>query len=207
MQFSTVGGLTLFGVSDDRAWHDVAGWGMARRRKARHDNAWRDRAWMTDQNARTACLERDDYECQLSKLFGIAHLSGKPCSKDLEVHHVTYKRYGSERVEDLVTVCTRCHDILTDAIRRERYSTRLTPNRCDGDFGLKAPPPDTEVKREETTVQDYRRCSTIDAQRETRRQCGRVCNGNERDQLEPQEDSSRLPKVGPTRILRGPLPG
>jgi len=75
---------------------------------------------------RKAVLERDGHECQLSKLFGITELSGKPCSEDLELHHITYERYGRESISDLIVVCTRCHDILTDAIRRERYATRRT---------------------------------------------------------------------------------
>jgi len=75
---------------------------------------------------RKAVLERDGHECQLSKLFGITELSGKPCSEDLELHHITYERYGHESTDDLIVVCARCHDILTDAIRRERYAIRQT---------------------------------------------------------------------------------
>lgn len=75
-------------------------------------------------NVREAVLERDEHQCQLSKLFGIAKLSGKPCSEDLDVHHISYKQYGHKSMDNLITVCTRCHDILTDAIRRERYTTR-----------------------------------------------------------------------------------
>ncbi|MHA2068824.1 MAG: HNH endonuclease [Candidatus Thorarchaeota archaeon] len=77
-----------------------------------------------DRDIREERLELDDYECQLSKLFGITHLSSKPCSDQLEAHHITYKRAGHELVGDLITVCSRCHDILTDAIRRERYKVR-----------------------------------------------------------------------------------
>lgn len=28
---------------------------------------------------------------------------------DLEVHHLTYRRFGSERLSDLITLCHRCH--------------------------------------------------------------------------------------------------
>ena len=73
-----------------------------------------------------ARLDLDKHECQLSKLFGIASLSGKPCSDELQVHHISYERCGHEPIGDLITVCTRCHDVLTDAIRRERYSVNLT---------------------------------------------------------------------------------
>lgn len=29
--------------------------------------------------------------------------------RELEIHHLTYDRLGCERIEDLVTLCTRCH--------------------------------------------------------------------------------------------------
>ncbi len=75
-----------------------------------------------------ARLKKDNYECQLSKLFGITEISGSPCSDDLEQHHKTYVRCGHEDINDIITVCTRCHDILTDAIRRERYATKPLEN-------------------------------------------------------------------------------
>ena len=83
-------------------------------------------------------IKKDNGECQLSKLFGIAELSRVPCSEDLEMHHITYRRFGRENLNDVITVCTRCHDILTDAIRRERssgdqsqYSVDI-PGLCNG---------------------------------------------------------------------------
>jgi len=77
-----------------------------------------------DNLVRKAILERDNYECQLSKIFGIAELTGVPCVEELEVHHKTYERYGEEIGEDLITVCRRCHDFLTSYIRGLRYSRR-----------------------------------------------------------------------------------
>lgn len=77
-----------------------------------------------DVEIRKAVLERDDYECQLSKIFGIAHLTGVPCVREMEVHHKTYERAGHERAEDLISVCRRCHDFLTSYIRGLRYSRR-----------------------------------------------------------------------------------
>lgn len=79
-----------------------------------------------DQKTRETILERDK-ECQLSKLFGIAELTGVPCSKDLEVHHKTYERKSHERVDDGITVCSRCHEELTDLIRRRRMGAQLEP--------------------------------------------------------------------------------
>lgn len=31
----------------------------------------------------------------------------------LEVHHRTYKHYGSERMEELTTLCHECHNLIT----------------------------------------------------------------------------------------------
>jgi len=66
-----------------------------------------------------------DQECQLSRLFGVAHLSGKSCTEDLEMHHITYDRQGHEDINDVIMVCTRCHDFLTNIIRSERFSINL----------------------------------------------------------------------------------
>lgn len=53
-------------------------------------------------------LEIDDYQCVLCG-----------CNGDLEVHHITYKRLGSENVyQDLVSVCPRCHVLLHNYYRR-----------------------------------------------------------------------------------------
>lgn len=111
--------------------------------------------------------ERDNYECQFSKLFGIAEISGRPCSKDLEVHHVTYKRKGHERLEDGITVCTRCHDLLTDAIRRERFLNRRTDNWQHENRTIDIEPMQLEVRERDrsTEVSDCRESAIADAQR------------------------------------------
>lgn len=77
-----------------------------------------------NKESRKAVFERDNFECQLSKLFGIAHLSGVECVEEKEAHHKTYERYGNEEAEDLIVVCRRCHDFLTSYIRGLRYSRR-----------------------------------------------------------------------------------
>ncbi|MEI8183832.1 MAG: HNH endonuclease signature motif containing protein [Desulfomonile sp.] len=42
-------------------------------------------------------------------------------TEDLEVHHRTYENLGSEKLEDLYTLCRQCHEIVTDMLRRKRY--------------------------------------------------------------------------------------
>ena len=77
-----------------------------------------------DPQTRKERLELDNRECMFSQLFGIAELSGVECVKRLEVHHITYRNSGKETVEDLITVCARCHDFMTGYIRTLRYSRR-----------------------------------------------------------------------------------
>jgi len=43
----------------------------------------------------------------------------------LEVHHLNYERLGSERMEDLQTLCIVCHPIATSEQRRKKYAKRV----------------------------------------------------------------------------------
>ena len=55
----------------------------------------RSRTW---RRRRTRVLARDEHGClACGCLFG------------LQVHHLTYKRVGRERMNDLVTLCSPCH--------------------------------------------------------------------------------------------------
>jgi hypothetical protein len=44
------------------------------------------------------------------------HIDGYTCQdcgenqRPLDMHHLTYKRLGNERMSDLLTLCRRCHD-------------------------------------------------------------------------------------------------
>ncbi len=75
--------------------------------------------WVIKRNAR---LEMDGYRCRL-------------CDEDgsrfqLEVHHrpSSYAKIPNESVEnDLITVCSRCHDPITNAIREDRYGRLELP--------------------------------------------------------------------------------
>ncbi|TXH58887.1 MAG: HNH endonuclease [Desulfurellales bacterium] len=43
----------------------------------------------------------------------------------LQVHHITYERLGGEDVEnDLITLCSACHEAITNVIRSRRYEGR-----------------------------------------------------------------------------------
>lgn len=69
------------------------------------------KSWLEKRIAR---LELDGHKCRLCDSI-----------EKLEVHHrpSSYEKIPNESVEnDLVTVCVRCHDLITNAIRGDRYS-------------------------------------------------------------------------------------
>jgi hypothetical protein len=43
---------------------------------------------------------------------------------ELQVHHRTYKRFGREHQGDLTTLCSECHVVVTDMLRRRRYANQ-----------------------------------------------------------------------------------
>lgn len=54
---------------------------------------------------RAKVIFRDLGQCQGER-------GGKPClsRKDIEVHHLTYARFGDEDLRDLVVLCHDCHE-------------------------------------------------------------------------------------------------
>lgn len=51
--------------------------------------------WNTKRKSR---LAKDNYQCAICGT-----------GKNLSVHHITYERLGSERLDDLITLCKDCH--------------------------------------------------------------------------------------------------
>ena len=89
-------------------------------------------AHRSKKNLRDAVLQRDGNRCQLDLLFGISYLSGVACTKRLEKHHKSYAEVGAgsgESIDDLVTVCSRCHGLLTAAVRGIRRGQDKSPDR------------------------------------------------------------------------------
>lgn len=71
---------------------------------------------------RIARLEMDGHKCRLCDEDGSRYR--------LEVHHrpSSYKRIPNESIaDDLITVCARCHELITDVIREDRYGRRELP--------------------------------------------------------------------------------
>lgn len=67
--------------------------------------------------ARLAELEASGFRCRL------CNDDGKHTA--LEVHHRTYVNLGSEQPGDLTTLCRVCHRVVTDHLRRLRYTQRV----------------------------------------------------------------------------------
>lgn len=42
----------------------------------------------------------------------------------LQMHHVSYERFGHEELGDLLTLCSSCHQAVTEAARRRRAVPR-----------------------------------------------------------------------------------
>lgn len=73
---------------------------MSPRRKQYTDYI-KSKAWKRKRNK---VIFRDGGQCKAIK-------NGKPCGsrKNLEVHHLSYERFGNELFSDLVTLCEDCH--------------------------------------------------------------------------------------------------
>lgn len=70
---------------------------------------WRDK--------RKQRLEIDKHKCRTCGHDG--------STWQLEIHHISYERYGDEDVEkDLITLCSSCHKAITESIRRRVYADR-----------------------------------------------------------------------------------
>lgn len=62
----------------------------------------------------------DNYTCQIC---------GKRSETELEVHHRNYDNLYNEKVEDLITLCFKCHNI-----EQERYKVKKEVNKSFGSF-------------------------------------------------------------------------
>ncbi len=72
-------------------------------------------AWRANP-ARLAELEASGHRCRVC-------YAGRD-EAPLEVHHRTYQRLGCEDAGDLTTLCSDCHHLVTDFLRRRRYAGR-----------------------------------------------------------------------------------
>ena len=108
----------------------------------------------------------------------------------LEIHHRTYERLGKEDISDCYTLCHRCHEVVTDMQRRERYANHSLPKLAD----VQRSTPDSlpiqgqSIYETRTVVQDYQRSTPDYAFWVTRQSSESLCQSNEENQLETRQD-------------------
>ena len=71
----------------------------------------------------------------------------------LECHHRHYDNWGHERLEDVVILCIRCHDLHTNDVREARYAYRQTISPPTVDIPSEVYVP---YRRKETEVPSYK---------------------------------------------------
>lgn len=94
----------------------------------------RSRAWL-ESDARREELRASGHRCRVC--------NRGPPEVRLEVHHRSYQRFGREEPGDLTTLCSECHRVVTDALRRRRHRDAALPPLVDTPRplrGREAPP-------------------------------------------------------------------
>jgi hypothetical protein len=69
---------------------------------------------------------------ELERSGGLCRLCGRGRPEvAIEVHHRTYQNLGHERPEDLCTLCSECHGLVTGELRRRRFAGLELPELRD----------------------------------------------------------------------------
>src|ERR1700758_4734240 len=91
--------------------------------------------------ARLAELKAAGFRCRIC--------NGDGAGSAIEVHHRTYARLGNEHPDDLTTLCSTCHRLVTEHLRRTRFAQRA-PAYANIRGALENPSPlfDPTVKEE-----------------------------------------------------------
>lgn len=64
-----------------------------------HERRWKDSVWLRDQGYCQWCRKFEDR------------------TDGIQIHHITYERWGQEEAADGICLCVSCHDIVTKATR------------------------------------------------------------------------------------------
>jgi hypothetical protein len=103
------------------------------------EDYYRSAAW---QRKRQQRLDHDQYTCQGCGITAtqLAELDWP----SLQVHHKNagppdyrYPSFGNEQLTDLLTLCSQCHDGITDSVRRQRF--KLDPRKQVAAVSVAAP--------------------------------------------------------------------
>lgn len=100
---------------------------------------------------RRARLELDIFTCF------VCGLSPDDCC--LQAHHLTYERVGNELMEDLVTLCVRCHAEIHNRPSYDWESLRAMKDEYDE--RTRMPDPDTRViEQRRRAAEDFLKVAT-----------------------------------------------
>jgi len=78
---------------------------------------WQSRIYTPEfQARRLEAFERDQHRCVACNHDGSEYR--------LECHHRTYENGGNPKLEDLYILCSDCHDLITDKMRRKRNQSK-----------------------------------------------------------------------------------
>jgi len=150
-------------------------------------------AW---QRKRKQRLDHDNHTCQGCGITAsqLAEL-GWPA---LQVHHKNagppdyrYPSFGNEQLSDLLTLCSLCHDGITNSVRQQRF--KLDPKKQVTDSGIAAPslsiPSQVQrVKPYYDPDHNFGRESIAVPQRANSRSAKYLRQGNESGQQQTQEN-------------------
>lgn len=158
------------------------------------EDYYRSAAW---QRKRQQRLDHDQHICQGCGITAVqlAEL-GWP---SLQVHHKNagppdyrYPSFGNEQLTDLLTLCSICHDGITNSVRQQRF--KLDPRKQVQAVSVSAPslsvslPKTQRVQPQYDPDHNFGRVSIAVPQRANSRSAKYLCQGDESGQQQTQKD-------------------
>ena len=148
-------------------------------------------------NKRQARLEHDNHTCQGC---GITATQLQELSWPvLQVHHKNagppdyrYPSFGNELLSDLLTLCSTCHDGITNSVRQQRYlldpRKKIAPSFVQNSVAV-TPPTNKQTLRNEPTPNYLDGRQPLDLpQRSNRRSSQFLCKSHEGGVRQAQKD-------------------
>jgi hypothetical protein len=157
------------------------------------EDYYRSASW---QRKRQQRLEHDQHTCQGCGITA-AQLEGLSWSS-LQVHHKNagppdyrYPSFGNEQLTDLLTLCSTCHDGITNSVRQQRF--KLDPRKQVQHTSVAAPslsiPSQLQrVRPDYDPDHNFGREPIAVPQRANSRSAKYLLKGNESDQRQTQKD-------------------
>lgn len=92
-------------------------------RRAKYEGYLSSRKWKRKKNKKLADA---DYKCQRCN-YGEYDFQDMP----LDIHHITYERFGNEQMSDLEVLCRSCHE--------KQHGRQFTKRKYTNDIDLAEP--------------------------------------------------------------------